>query len=258
MTTQTTTHTTTTCVFKDCTQPVHSSFPSSSQSKCLFHRNRSQCEAPDCSNQAYARNRCVRHGAKQTCVADGCTQNRRLGLFCSKHADADSKKRCSVTGCDKLPHVRGLCVRHGGGRLCKAPDCTSHARIGLLCARHFHGLTSPSTSPRQVVAVAPLNIVTSPPIIRTSPTYRAAATSTTSVPMLIDLAATMGMSDTLDWAILSDLVADSTVTDTHADKAAAIEETTHSKCWSMHCQQEQPHNKYADDLEIWDALFYVM
>ncbi|ETV97339.1 hypothetical protein, variant 2 [Aphanomyces invadans] len=236
-----------TCVFKDCSQPVHSSCPT--RSKCLFHRNRSRCEAPDCSNQAYARNRCVRHGAKQSCVADGCTQNRRLGLYCSKHADANSKKRCSVHGCDKLPHARGLCVRHGGGRLCKAPDCASHARIGLLCARHFHGLTSPSTSPRSTRAT-------------TSATSRCTSNSTTDATFspslhlstLTDLTVTMGMPDTLDWAILSDLVSDSNV---HTTTSAASNQLNTPKCWgdAAHSQKDpQPHNT-TRSLHDWDSIF---
>ncbi|KAG9405223.1 hypothetical protein AC1031_004331 [Aphanomyces cochlioides] len=121
------------CIFNDCP------FPAQGRStKCAAHRNRSKCEAPHCPNQAYARGRCVRHGAKRKCAYDQCQLNRRFGSYCSKHADVTQKKQCIVQGCDKQPHARGKCVKHGGGRRCKVAGCMCHARLGVYCTRHFN------------------------------------------------------------------------------------------------------------------------
>ncbi|KAG9405225.1 hypothetical protein AC1031_004333 [Aphanomyces cochlioides] len=122
--------------------------------KSAVQRNRAKCNAPNCTNQAYARNRCMRHGAKKPCIVEHCKASRRFGSYCSKHADVTQKKKCIVDGCDKQPHARGKCVRHGGGRRCKADGCMSHARIGVFCSRHFNmtavtnlPLGAPSTQP---------------------------------------------------------------------------------------------------------------
>ncbi|CAK4488989.1 unnamed protein product [Aphanomyces euteiches] len=146
----------------------------SGSTKCQFHRNRSKCIENDCLNQAYARGRCVRHGAKQRCIVDSCQQHRRLGPYCSKHAQDHRKKKCGVDGCEKQPHARGKCVRHGGGRFCKADGCTYHARIGAFCARH--GEKVPKVSIPSVEPLQPHEL------------------------------ATLHDNDALDWAILNDLI----------------------------------------------------
>ncbi|KAF0738449.1 hypothetical protein Ae201684P_019800 [Aphanomyces euteiches] len=53
--------------------------------KCTFHRHRSQCQEPQCSNQAYSKGRCVRHGSRKYCQMDGCMHYRRAGGYCARH-----------------------------------------------------------------------------------------------------------------------------------------------------------------------------
>ncbi|KAF0738548.1 hypothetical protein Ae201684P_019749 [Aphanomyces euteiches] len=122
----------TTCFFNDCESPV---MPGSW--KCLFHRRRSRCLVVDCANQVYARSLCVRHGGRRQCQHENCTMNQRVGNFCSRHAMAGLKRLCTEIGCTKQAHAKGKCVRHGGGRICKAPDCHMHARHGAFCSRHI-------------------------------------------------------------------------------------------------------------------------
>ncbi|KAF0713923.1 Aste57867_4154 [Aphanomyces stellatus] len=38
-----------------------------------------------------------------------------------------------MDGCPKLAHANHKCVAHGGGRYCKSPGCTLHARFMGLC-----------------------------------------------------------------------------------------------------------------------------
>ncbi|KAG9405201.1 hypothetical protein AC1031_004310 [Aphanomyces cochlioides] len=210
------------CIFKDCAHTAHAG-----TSKCLFHRNRSKCDAPGCQNQAYARNRCVRHGAKKTCEVVGCEQNRRIGLYCSKHADANQKKRCVVEGCDKLPHARGKCVRHGGGRLCKTDGCTSHARFGLLCARHYQGLDITPTAPVVVATVLPV------------------------LPSFDLSAPQLEKPDLLDWAILADLIRDDPVDATQDVSSPPL-------FWTNALGDMMGEPQKREDIEILDALFYVI
>ncbi|KAH9149227.1 hypothetical protein LEN26_004324 [Aphanomyces euteiches] len=122
----------TVCFFNDCENPV---VPGSW--KCLFHRRRSRCLVANCANQVYARSLCVRHGGRRQCQHDNCTMNQRVGNFCSRHATAGLKKMCAEPGCGKQAHARGRCVRHGGGRLCKTPNCIMHARHGAYCSHHI-------------------------------------------------------------------------------------------------------------------------
>ncbi|KAF0703091.1 hypothetical protein AaE_015561 [Aphanomyces astaci] len=74
------------CLFYECRNAVESG-----SAKCIFHRNRSQCNAPHCRNQAYARGRCVRHGARKSCLLDGCSHYRRTGGYCARHTTAIRK-----------------------------------------------------------------------------------------------------------------------------------------------------------------------
>ncbi|KAF0738430.1 hypothetical protein Ae201684P_019576 [Aphanomyces euteiches] len=129
------------CFFNDCESPV---LPGSW--KCLFHRRRSRCLIADCANQVYARSLCVRHGGRRQCQHENCTMNQRVGNFCSRHATAGLKKMCSEPGCNKQAHARGKCVRHGGGRLCKAANCAMHARHGAYCSRHIYLESGDDTS----------------------------------------------------------------------------------------------------------------
>ncbi|KAH9108458.1 hypothetical protein LEN26_008154 [Aphanomyces euteiches] len=125
------------CMFTECPH-----FAIEGSTKCMMHRNRTKCEEPNCPNQAYARGRCVRHGAKKNCAISKCQYNRRFGRYCSKHADETQKKRCDVQGCEKQPHARGRCVRHGGGRHCQAEGCRRHARVGVFCTKHVSNETN--------------------------------------------------------------------------------------------------------------------
>ncbi|ETV97345.1 hypothetical protein H310_09682 [Aphanomyces invadans] len=74
------------CLFYECRNAVEAG-----SAKCIFHRNRSQCNAPHCRNQAYARGRCVRHGARKSCLLEGCTHYRRAGGYCARHTTAIRK-----------------------------------------------------------------------------------------------------------------------------------------------------------------------
>ncbi|KAG9405195.1 hypothetical protein AC1031_004304 [Aphanomyces cochlioides] len=158
------------CMFSGCSVQAQSG-----SIKCAAHRNRTKCEVHNCPNQAYARGRCVRHGAKRNCAVKHCQLNRRFGPHCSKHADETQKKHCQVEGCPNQSHSRGKCVRHGGGQLCKAEECSRHARLGGYCSRHSVFLS---------VATIPLG----PP---------------STIP------------DWLDLAILQDLLSDATTTIIH-------------------------------------------
>ncbi|KAH9110617.1 hypothetical protein LEN26_001704, partial [Aphanomyces euteiches] len=124
------------CFFNDCESPV---LPGSW--KCYFHRRRGRCLVDNCANQVYARRLCVRHGGRSQCQHENCTMNQRVGNFCWRHATTKLKKTCSHPGCGKQAHARGKCVRHGGGRLCKAPNCSMYARHGSYCTRHSHSQT---------------------------------------------------------------------------------------------------------------------
>ncbi|CAK4223110.1 unnamed protein product, partial [Aphanomyces euteiches] len=104
--------------------------------KCLFHIHRSRCLIEGCRSQVYARNLCVRHGGKRQCAFEGCKLNSRVGLYCTKHSPSHILRLCSLEGCDNQAHLRGLCFRHGGGRVCKVEGCETFARNRGLCARH--------------------------------------------------------------------------------------------------------------------------
>ncbi|KAF0720476.1 Aste57867_269 [Aphanomyces stellatus] len=119
------------CFFNDCDNPI---VPGSW--KCEFHKNRSRCLVDACQNQVYARNLCVRHGGKRRCEANGCDRNVRIGTFCSTHGIGAAKKLCTEDGCTNVAHKRHKCVRHGGGRKCRADGCPTHARSGGYCCRH--------------------------------------------------------------------------------------------------------------------------
>ncbi|CAK4072582.1 unnamed protein product [Aphanomyces euteiches] len=166
---------TTKCLFNECANVAELG-----SNKCYAHRNRSKCIELGCLNQAYALNRCIRHGAKKRCIIEACQQSRRLGPYCSKHAQNSKKKRCQIAGCEKQPHAKGKCVRHGGGRFCKFQGCSFHARIGPYCARHGGKTTQlePSLQFLEPVNLGDLN------------------------------AQSLGEPDALDWAILTDLTMD--------------------------------------------------
>ncbi|EQC25293.1 hypothetical protein SDRG_16846 [Saprolegnia diclina VS20] len=119
------------CQFNSCHQPV---LPGST--KCDFHRNRSECSMPDCSNQVFARKLCVRHGGRPLCSFDGCRANAHRRGFCCRHGAKGSKKHCIEPGCARLAQSKHKCVRHGGGRPCHFEGCTTHARSGGHCSRH--------------------------------------------------------------------------------------------------------------------------
>ncbi|KAF0718716.1 Aste57867_1528 [Aphanomyces stellatus] len=89
------------CLFYECRNPVE---PGSA--KCVFHRNRSQCNAPHCRNQAYARGRCVRHGARKHCMMEGCTHYRRAGGYCARHTTMLRKSNAGLVPHDAPPSIK--------------------------------------------------------------------------------------------------------------------------------------------------------
>ncbi|KAF0727077.1 hypothetical protein Ae201684P_015819 [Aphanomyces euteiches] len=68
-----------TCVFTDCKLPVLPGLD-----RCLLHRHRRKCMVETCTNQVYARNRCVRHGGKKKCIHPGCRINVLVGDLCAR------------------------------------------------------------------------------------------------------------------------------------------------------------------------------
>ncbi|OQR95037.1 hypothetical protein THRCLA_08035 [Thraustotheca clavata] len=119
------------CQFKSCSNPV---MPRST--KCEFHKNRSECSVPHCSNQVFARKLCVRHGGRPVCQFAGCTANAHRRGYCCRHGIKGLKKPCTEPGCTRLAQSKQKCVRHGGGRPCHKEGCNTHARTGGFCSRH--------------------------------------------------------------------------------------------------------------------------
>ncbi|KAF0708621.1 hypothetical protein AaE_013136 [Aphanomyces astaci] len=124
------------CLFNDCPHPA--TLPSM---KCAFHKGRGKCRMPDCHNQVYARKLCVRHGGKKICLRPHCTAHARGNAFCLKHGGVAKRRTCEVDGCVKLAHANHKCVAHGGGRYCKSPGCSFHARFAGLCLQCNSDLT---------------------------------------------------------------------------------------------------------------------
>ncbi|OQS07731.1 hypothetical protein THRCLA_00272 [Thraustotheca clavata] len=135
-------HLTMSCIFNGC---LNLAIPGTE--KCEFHRGRTKCLVEGCANQVYARQLCIRHGGKKLCQAAGCLSNARSGEFCCRHGADNTKQTCKEPGCHRIAHLRQKCVRHGGGRPCKAEGCTTHARIGGYCWRHRIPNTQPSSAP---------------------------------------------------------------------------------------------------------------
>ncbi|ETV76759.1 hypothetical protein H257_09219 [Aphanomyces astaci] len=122
------------CKFNSCGNPIFAG-----SDKCAFHKNRTNCSFPKCTNQVVARNLCVRHGGRRLCQFEDCTAHRRGKQFCLKHGGEVPKRFCTVEGCDKQAHSYQKCVRHGGGRYCQSPGCSFHARTGGFCRNHATG-----------------------------------------------------------------------------------------------------------------------
>ncbi|KAF0684326.1 Aste57867_23692 [Aphanomyces stellatus] len=125
----------TTCTFNGCTNAALVA-----SSKCTFHKHRSHCIIPQCTNQVYARQRCVRHGGRKVCGAADCNAHVSGGGFCPKHGGHTRKRLCTAHGCSKQAHANQKCVRHGGGRYCQASGCAFHARLGGFCHHHNQDL----------------------------------------------------------------------------------------------------------------------
>ncbi|KAF0716456.1 Aste57867_2841 [Aphanomyces stellatus] len=120
------------CFFNHCHNPVEAG-----AWKCIFHKHRGRCLVQSCRNQMYARDLCIRHGGKQQCIVDNCDRNVRMGELCALHGTLAHKElRCTEPHCTSVAHNRHKCVKHGGGRQCKAPQCTRHPRAGGYCCRH--------------------------------------------------------------------------------------------------------------------------
>ncbi|RHY88411.1 hypothetical protein DYB35_005749 [Aphanomyces astaci] len=66
--------------------------------KCAFHKGRGKCRMPDCHNQVYARQLCVRHGGKKICLRPHCTAHARGNAFCLKHGGVAKRRTCEVDG----------------------------------------------------------------------------------------------------------------------------------------------------------------
>ncbi|ETW03807.1 hypothetical protein H310_05172 [Aphanomyces invadans] len=121
------------CCFNGC---PNLALPDHIDGKCEVHKHKGKCRAPMCGNQVYARHLCVRHGAKRRCQVPDCWANARRGNYCSRHGVPAFRKSCIEEGCSKHAQRNQRCVAHGGGRRCKANDCTRCARSGGYCARH--------------------------------------------------------------------------------------------------------------------------
>ncbi|KAF0689451.1 Aste57867_19103 [Aphanomyces stellatus] len=132
-----------TCRFNQCTRVA---LPQSS--KCKFHKKRSLCAAPNCTNQTVRHRLCVRHGGKRTCQIDGCDAPTRGRKHCPKHGGAVPKRFCSVDGCSKQAHSNHKCVAHGGGRFCAVTECQRHVRTRGLCRIHIESPTDGPAYPK--------------------------------------------------------------------------------------------------------------
>ncbi|EQC30500.1 hypothetical protein SDRG_11816 [Saprolegnia diclina VS20] len=173
------------------------------------------CSEPGCTTQAHARGLCVRHGGGRPCAAPGCPLHARTRGFCARHARHTNnpnnnssssinnisniaqlpvtppprlpptptvlptieprRKPCIIHGCLRRAHARQRCVRHGGGRLCAVPDCTSHARTGGVCCRHAQERPTLSTTDTKSLALwprptlglrSPVTVVDVPAVLR--------------------------------------------------------------------------------------------
>ncbi|EQC36662.1 hypothetical protein SDRG_06098 [Saprolegnia diclina VS20] len=140
------------CVFNDCGQPALDG-----SDKCHFHRNRTKCSVPECTNQVYARHLCIRHGGKRTCQYPDCVTNARAGDLCAKHGGAKHKPLCSIEGCAKKAYGRNRCIAHGGGKQCLAPQCRTRARVSGYCWRHRHKTSAPTDDPLLSIVDAWMN-----------------------------------------------------------------------------------------------------
>ncbi|KAF0689450.1 Aste57867_19102 [Aphanomyces stellatus] len=120
------------CRFNHCKRDA-----SPSLTKCQFHRKRSPCAAPGCTNQSVANHLCVRHGGKRTCQMDGCDAPTRGRKKCPAHGGIVPKRYCSEVNCGKQAHANHKCVAHGGGRYCKVDGCQCHIRSRGLCRVHL-------------------------------------------------------------------------------------------------------------------------
>ncbi|KDO21264.1 hypothetical protein SPRG_13563 [Saprolegnia parasitica CBS 223.65] len=120
-----------TCYFNGCQQPARIN-----ESTCEFHKHRRACIVPDCHNQVFARQRCVRHGGRRQCTAPNCTANARMDGVCGRHGARIVKRICTMEGCTSVAHRDNKCIRHGGRRQCKIDGCETHARSRGYCWRH--------------------------------------------------------------------------------------------------------------------------
>ncbi|KDO19929.1 hypothetical protein SPRG_14837 [Saprolegnia parasitica CBS 223.65] len=119
------------------------------RTKCTFHRHRAVCVgSPGCTNQVYARMRCVRHGGKRRCRVDGCESYARNQNLCFHHAASVLPLRvCAVDGCEKRAHAKNKCLPHSGVRRCRAEGCLLYARHAGYCAHHRQEPAPPASTP---------------------------------------------------------------------------------------------------------------
>ncbi|OQS03211.1 hypothetical protein THRCLA_04488 [Thraustotheca clavata] len=75
------------------------------------------------------------------CSITECEQLARIDGLCTRHnMQLSSKKRkCVIVTCNSYARTRGLCTRHGGGNLCRFQGCKTSAQSGGLCRLHGGG-----------------------------------------------------------------------------------------------------------------------
>ncbi|EQC40221.1 hypothetical protein SDRG_02869 [Saprolegnia diclina VS20] len=127
------------CYFNGCEHPARTG-----ETTCDFHKHRRACIVPDCHNQVFARQRCVRHGGKRQCTAPNCSANARKDGVCARHGARIVKRVCMIEGCTNVAHRDNKCIRHGGRRPCKIDGCETHARSRGYCWRHRPASLTPN------------------------------------------------------------------------------------------------------------------
>jgi hypothetical protein len=84
------------------------------------------------------RARCTARAAGAAPASANTTQNDAAVRHNHKK---DGKGWCTRSGCTAMPHRHGLCGKHGGNGLCRAPSCRTNAQSGAarLCSKHNGG-----------------------------------------------------------------------------------------------------------------------
>ncbi|EQC30568.1 hypothetical protein SDRG_11626 [Saprolegnia diclina VS20] len=169
------------CVVSGCQAPALFGL-----NKCTMHKNRKICSVHDCCNIVYARQLCVRHGGKKQCSEPTCSAYARGGDYCGDHGGLSLKRFCIVEDCLRQAHANRKCVRHGGGRFCKAPGCPQHSRHGGFCHRHMVLETRVQAKRAQPVSYIKIEPMTSVPFLPEPQKYELDAIDSSILSLLDD------------------------------------------------------------------------